>query len=356
MILKRVGSLLAIGLFVVAVGYNVRLLLTPRTPVPAIDCPDVVDLGDGDLGEIAVKRLTITNTGDSELLISKVRSSCSCSGLELDGGSHALSFTEVSIAPGEAKKFVVRLSVRGNPGESVRQSVHFETNDPARPAVEFDVVVPRVRGISCSPTSVVAGAVPVGKTVRHRVSLREYATAGLKLERVECDPKSSVQVQSLTHTDTTAETGWHDVSQFEVCVTANESGPINTMVTLHLKRDNTSLTFALPVSANAVRPVEVSPKTLRLPRSSDDGPVYTAECFCRCTEGSFSSLEVASADSGLRAEVLAGSADSPVRLVRVTYDPTYTTQHAGARKVRLKATTTDGVFPIEIDVDCPQPE
>ena len=112
MILKRFGSVLAIGLFVAAVGYNVRFLFTPRTPVPVIDCPAVVDLGDRDLGEIAVKRLTITNTGEAELLISKVRSSCSCSGLELDGGDQALSFTEVSIAPGEAKKFCVKLQGR----------------------------------------------------------------------------------------------------------------------------------------------------------------------------------------------------------------------------------------------------
>lgn len=82
-------ALLAVGLVAVVAGaawWSTTGRSTGNRVGPVLDCPEVIDLGEQERGQVAIARATLANAGDADLTITDVRSSCSCAGLEIEEG------------------------------------------------------------------------------------------------------------------------------------------------------------------------------------------------------------------------------------------------------------------------------
>jgi hypothetical protein len=114
---------------------------------PRLECVNVIDFGDRNLGEQTTQTLAIRNVGNSELIIKNVRTSCSCSGLNrlIEGKYHEVK-TE-RIPPHSEDSFQIRLSVRGVPvGTSFSSMLYIETNDPNNPEHTITLISRNVWG------------------------------------------------------------------------------------------------------------------------------------------------------------------------------------------------------------------
>lgn len=86
----------------------------------------------------------IRNTGKAPLTIDKIRSSCSCSGLEeVVNGKYMLS-PSYSIDPGNEKKFVARFLVKTLPEIGFNHTIYFLTNDPNYPEAKITFSIKQI--------------------------------------------------------------------------------------------------------------------------------------------------------------------------------------------------------------------
>ncbi|MDO8581627.1 MAG: DUF1573 domain-containing protein [bacterium] len=132
---------------------------TPSAPIAAIPGQEPqlvlsdtsVDLGTMNVSEERSKDITLTNTGNGPLIISRIRTSCNCTladitinGVTMSGfnmeahNSFVLKRWTGTIAPGESAtlKAIYRPFVMPVQGP-VERIVSFNTNDPQNPAVEI---------------------------------------------------------------------------------------------------------------------------------------------------------------------------------------------------------------------------
>jgi len=78
---------------------------------PSIDYPRRIELPSQEYGSIAVRKLTVSNSGDEALRLTSVASDCSCSGLELHDGQQFRRFDQLVVAPGESIELFMRIAV-----------------------------------------------------------------------------------------------------------------------------------------------------------------------------------------------------------------------------------------------------
>ena len=84
----------------------------------------------------------------------------------------------------------------------------FHTNDPARPEVQINVVIPNVRGgILTVPASVVIGTMEVGDEVRRVLAVYDDAVQPRAVDRVTSTNPDKVAVRLLALRDLPAEPG-----------------------------------------------------------------------------------------------------------------------------------------------------
>ncbi len=101
------------------------------TPAPSISFEETVyNAGDSWEGEIVSHAFSFTNTGDAELKISRVRSSCGCT---------ASNLSSDTIAPGESGEIRASFNTRHYRGQR-SQPVYVTSNDPANPTVQLQLV------------------------------------------------------------------------------------------------------------------------------------------------------------------------------------------------------------------------
>lgn len=101
------------------------------TPAPSISFKETVyNAGDSWEGEIVSHAFSFTNTGDAELKISRVRSSCGCT---------ASNLSSDTIAPGESGEIRASFNTRHYQGQK-SQPVYVTSNDPTNPNVQLQLV------------------------------------------------------------------------------------------------------------------------------------------------------------------------------------------------------------------------
>ena len=129
---------------------------------PRIEYPARLDLGNHEVGEIAITRFTIANRGGGELVIDDIHSNCSCTGMEREQDGRYGRVNSLRLKAGEQANLVMRVSVRGVPiGAEMLNAVEFQTNDPDRPTGRIEAVVRFVSGgVSATPQSIIFGTVP----------------------------------------------------------------------------------------------------------------------------------------------------------------------------------------------------
>jgi hypothetical protein len=128
-------AILAAGVTAVAAGV-VWWTVTGRPAAgkigPVLDCPTEIDLGEQERGQVTTARFALANTGDEDLVISDVRATCSCAGLEIDEGGKYSRVGQLRLAPGERREVVVRQAINGQVGDAHKTAIHFATNVPGR--------------------------------------------------------------------------------------------------------------------------------------------------------------------------------------------------------------------------------
>src|SRR5438552_3026924 len=94
----------------VLLGATVYLLATvvrwgttnPPTPPSAIaKFPQIIDLGAREIGDVAIGRFSLANVGACGLVVDKIRTNCSCAGLEREANGEFTRVDHLQIPPGE---------------------------------------------------------------------------------------------------------------------------------------------------------------------------------------------------------------------------------------------------------------
>jgi hypothetical protein len=326
---------------------------------PIIECPQSLDMGEHELGEIAVARFFVANRGGKELIIDQVRTNCSCSGLEREENGQLSPIEKLSLASDERVQLAMRISVRGQPGNATRNRVSFRTNDPTRPEVHIEAVVPKVTGaVTAAPTSVIFGTVPVGSAARQVFEVHDGAVQPRKVVKVVSTNPDRLTARLLPAVldsiKTIGDSSDSLIGRVEVILATREPGPVSGEIQIHLVGGNWR-PVSVSVQGRVARLVEAHPPSLVLPRSSGTGPVYFGNCLCRCASGKVLALRFVSAPQGVTASVSPVDGSPSVQMVRIEWDPASGNPRLPARSsVRFAARVGGHEETLEIPVECRQ--
>jgi hypothetical protein len=134
-------------------------------------------------GEKVVHRFTFTNTGETTLTVTGVRSGCECVTAEL---------TKRALRPGESSSVRVDLDSKGYRG-SVLKSVWVGSNDPTRPEIELKMSGTVRVEIELSSQGIYVGKVPLGDVVERTVIVRPFDVKSFSiLSATSSDPSVTV--------------------------------------------------------------------------------------------------------------------------------------------------------------------
>lgn len=113
----------------VALFFSLNFLLLAQTTGPAIEFTDsVVDYGSIEQGSDGIRIFTFTNTGDEELIIQKVYSSCGCT---------IPKKPEAPIAPGAMGEIQVKYDT--NRIGPIRKTITVNSNAVSTPIVSLKI-------------------------------------------------------------------------------------------------------------------------------------------------------------------------------------------------------------------------
>jgi hypothetical protein len=322
---------------------------------PSVEYPSTIDLGDRELGELAVAPFIVANRGGGELVIDHIFSNCSCTGMERQVGQGFERFELLRLAAGAEAHLVMRVSVRGvPPGTSMINSVGFRTNDPMQPDGSIVATVRRVSaGVYTTPKSVSFQTVLARAQVRQVLDVRDTAIPPRSVARLSSTDPDRVTARLLPIEAGTEQPDYDHgkvIGRVEVVVATQTPGLVKAAVQIHLAGEARD-PDEIPVMGRVAAPMELSPSTLFLPRQSADGPIYSATCICRSTSGQTVNLDVVAIPPGIVVE-LVGKGDSPSRLFRVTWRPDRNDASTGSQRrlIRLKASDGDHQSFLELPV------
>jgi hypothetical protein len=327
----------------------------PTHPVAVF--PVEIELGQRERGEVAIASFTLANRGGAELVLEDFQSNCSCSGIERLQGNEFVRLDVLRVKPGEEVELRMRVSVRGAPvGARARNGVRFRTNDPDKPTGQIDAVINQVTGgVFTVPESVVIGSVKVGTKVRHVFEVRDDAIEPRILERV-ASSQDRVKVRILDkseHGDPAGSVhGGVCIAYVEVLVDTSSPGNIDSGLTL-LLAGSPRTPDQLRVLGRVVGPVDLSPSVLVLPRSSPDGPIYSANCLLRSTDGKPLTVSVDACPQHLSVQLPPSDREAtPVTILAVKLDPKLSALASEDRNqpIRLRCRSAEVESVIELRV------
>jgi hypothetical protein len=325
-------------------------------PSPVVVCPGELQLGDRELGDVALAAFEIANHGSAELLIDQVRTSCTCSGIEQQRDGRFVRVKSLRISPGEHADLVMRVAVQGTPGTATSTRVTFRTNDPARPSAAIDAVISNVTaGVQSIPTSVVLGTLPVGAEQIQVVHIFDKATQARAVDQVVSANPDRISVRLLPLKDSSPETTradlGHLIGRIEVIPRCTTEGSLNTDIEVHLTGEPRPPTV-IPVTGRVAAPFEVSPSTVVLPRASGSGWVYSGECRCRNTADKPFELAVRSCPDGLSVQVECVEGSAGTKVVRITWDGVLGARQPGRGEILLQAIADGETRMLKVGVLC----
>lgn len=357
LLLAVLASGVAVCVYALRHSFSSAPSTMPNGGAPRLECPRAVDLGERELGEIAVTNFTIANAGGTDLQIDQIRSSCACSAFEQEHDGEFVRIESLRLEPKQKTQIRVRMSVQGKPGGPARSVIYFRTNDNTRPEAAIEVYVTRIRaGATAQPRSVVIGSMPVGSAVRRVVEIRDSATKPRGIDHLVSSDPDHVVARILPAKGVGRVSEKHPagrlIGRIEIVVASQDPGPVDCHVEVHLT-DRSSPPTLVAVNGRVVGLVEISPSTVVLPRASDAGPIYVANCICRSTRASPVNLIVDDIPDGISVRVnrIAGKGDS---MIIIEWDPLRDREmsRCSVRIVRLTARIRDEEMNLEIPVTC----
>ena len=292
------AALIAITLVVLAFARS------RREPVPILAIPNFVDLGSQEPGLPAVGSLQIRNEGAAELVVSDIKTSCSCSGLEiaLPDGSYRRP-TAIRVPSGESVEAVIRVAVNGQSGTSLRTLIQFATNDPAHPQVALPVELRVSGGLRAVPEAVALGTVTVNEPVQRVVEIWDQAVPPRRIDRVETSRPGEVVAVVLPAPESAADSASRRcLGRVQLTVDSSSPRDVDCKISVWLAEAARSQPFAIPVIGRVEAAVRFAPDTLILPLQTGGGPIYTGTVLC-LHRGERFQLRVVDCPPGFRADL-----------------------------------------------------
>lgn len=144
-------------------------------------------------GERKEHRFILRNNGDSELVITRVRSSCGCT---------AAMVSDKTILPDEQAELRVRFNSKNFRGQ-VTKRVSVVSNDPQQPKKKFTLRATIVPELVMTPSRLTLGSIPVGKDFSRDMSLVNHSDLPLQIKAV----RSTSRHMTLSEIPTLLEPG-----------------------------------------------------------------------------------------------------------------------------------------------------
>lgn len=283
--------------------------------LPALECPSSIDLGDRDLGEIAVGRFMVKNAGRAPLKLDNFQTSCSCAGIEHEVEGQLRRVQSVELLPGERVELTARVAVGAKPGQRQLVQAFFRTNDPARPTAGLEILIPRVKGgVYAEPAAVVFGTAGVGERLTRVIDLYDNAVQGRRIAAVRSTHPERFAVRQVPLTDVEArqvhEQGGRLIARLEVTARTERPGPLKGDIEVRLA-DESRRPDLISVAGAVSRGVECWPGALVLPRRVGDRFLYSGQVLVADPDGKPIRVEVEELPPGASAKVgpVAGRAD-----------------------------------------------
>ena len=325
---------------------------------PILDCPRLIELGEQELGQIAVARFTVANRGGEDLVLDKIQANCACTGLELEKGTNFIRVESLRLHPGESAPVAVRATVRGRPGDPLRIAVMFHSNDATRPEPRIEIVVSKIKGgIYSLPTSVIFGPVVESSEATQVIEVRDQAVTPRAIMQVESTLPDRFTARLISGPVQTAAppngTDGVVIGRVEVVLNTNEVGPINGAIKVTIS-DAYRPPDVIPVTGHVLRQVQAYPALLVLPRRVGAAGVYSGECRCISTQGKPLTIRADAVPAGFTIHVTAVEGDPATQIVQIEWDPqTANPGRSSVREIlRFRATVAGKDAALEIPVQC----
>jgi hypothetical protein len=333
-------------------------ILRGLAPSPRLIAPTEVAVSEAEHGTMIVALFTLRNSGSAPLTIDGIRSSCACMGLERIDGDQTYRVESLTLAPEEKAQVGVRIRVQGDAGGPMRNLLWFRTNDPNSPEAAISVVISRVIAtISLSPTSIVCGELLAGSKRRYVADVFTHANVrpgdiqasargqslvsvlGVTAPRDEQQP--SIPAASLAHLGTR-------IGRLEIEVSAPADGEFRETVQI-TSTSHPGKSFALAVCGTVVKPIELRPAHVLLPRRTAGGDQYATTCICRNRTGGILQLKTIVVPSGWSVSFDENPMPGDRRLT-VRCDPAVARENQGGGLIELEAQSEGQRHPLKLPV------
>jgi hypothetical protein len=296
---------------------------TSAENLPALECPNEIDLGTREIGEVAESSVLIRNIGGSDLIIDTIQTDCVCSGLvrKLEGGRGFERVNELRLGPGEVADLAVRVAIGIASQQPVKHVISFRTNDQRQPQAQIVIVIARVLGgVHAVPSEAFIGSVVVGTHVRHVLQIVDDSREIRALEKVSTAKSSRVSVRILPQNErppvTEVTRTGSVIGAMEISVDTRVEGEIAEHVFVHLRSE--SAPSSIRVRGHVSPLVDFVPSKLFLPRASGNGALWSSVCICRNRSPGPYTLAVTECPPGLTVEIDGNDGTQGQQIVKVT--------------------------------------
>ncbi len=216
-------------------GTGLPLLVGPQVSIT----PEALSFPELDVGTIDGRAVSVTNTGDEDLLLSDIAIS------NHDGESFELAGAlpqELTLEPGEGEDLIVRFSPLV-PGEHLG-SLSFSTNDPDHPTAEIPLTghASLIPELALAPPQVVFFDQPAGTTDWQVIRVESQSPLTLSIQGVALDDpgagfsisfpdETTSPIEEDSTTPPTSLDGWEEFL-IRVSFTPDDTAPRQTSLTI----------------------------------------------------------------------------------------------------------------------------
>lgn len=336
----------AVLVFLTAFVISVRLFLYGLDWIGGVSHPVIEVQREFELGEHEVLTtlevpVIIRNRGNQPLTVDQVQKNCGCLGVfTTDQAGERKELVKLEIQPQESITLFPQLAVVGHPRMPVTRRFTFRTNDPHNQLVDISMRVVPTAHYFAMPLELVLGQVVVGERVEREIQIRAHDRTLPAITRVSSSNERIharyERIEAISDAKIDADPSPLIGRLHAYFDAPSLPGNIGGAISLFCEgRQDPAVT--VPVTGRVERLIELSPHEVMLPRVSQSGPIYTANCLCR-----------AALSKPLRLRIQKSPVDVLIQIKDVPENPSMKQVQIDAARVRDKVPAEGLVLPIAL--------
>lgn len=326
--------------------------LWSATRIPTLECPETIEFGERDRGEIVHCQIPVRNSGRALLVLDNFETSCSCAGVERVIDGRLVRVRSLELEPNEGQELTARMAIGAPQGEPQVVSVYFRTNDPARPVQQVQLVVSRVRGgVYALPKAVVFGPLRVGEQVVRIIDLYDTGLTGRKVAAARSKQPERFTVRFVPlgpgEAPVANPSAGKLIGRLEVTAHTERPGSLDGDIEITLANEQRPPDL-LPVVGDTVPSILCRPQQLFLPRRVAEKYVYDGEVCLASSAGKPIQVTVDSVSPGISASVKEVPGQAAQALLMVKLDPDTAPMSHGRVRIRIRGDGSEVVEDLPI--------